>query len=71
MSTSTIKAAKKLWPFRLPEGNPELVAKMLFCFVNEPGKEEISGAQDAIGICLPGLNRHFYDKEYWPKVIES
>jgi len=71
MSTSTIKAAKKLWPFRLPEGNPELVAKMLFCFENEPGKEEVSGAQDAIGICLPGLNRHFYDKEYWPKVIES
>jgi len=71
MSTSTIKAAKKLWPFRLPEGNPELVAKMLFCFENEPGKEEISGAQDAIGICMPGLNRHFYDKEYWPKKIES
>jgi hypothetical protein len=59
MSTSTIKAAKKLWPFRLPEGNPELVAKMLFCFENEPGKEEISGAQDAIGICMPGLKPSF------------
>jgi len=31
----------------------------------------ISGAQDAIGICMPGLVRHYYDNDYWPKKIES
>lgn len=72
MSTSTINAAKKIWPYHLPEGDPEMVAKTLFCFENEPGKKDvISGAQDSIGICMAGLNRHYYDHEYWPKKIES
>ena len=37
----------------------------------EPGREEISGAQDAIGICFPGLTRHYYEGAYWPTEIES
>ena len=39
----------------------------------EPNKRKdgfISGAQDAIGICIPGLCRHLYDAHYWPKQIE-
>lgn len=72
MSTSTINAAKKIWPYHLPEGDPEMVAKTLFCFENEPGKTGVvSGAQDSIGICMAGLNRHYYDKDYWPKKIET
>lgn len=71
MSTSTIKAARKIWPFRLPEGDPVMIAKTLFCFENEPGKKtEIAGAQDSIGICVPGLCRHYYDNEYWPLKIQ-
>ena len=31
----------------------------------------ISGAQDAIGICMPGLVRHQYDNAYWPIKFES
>ena len=71
MSTSTRNAAKKIWPHNLPLRKPEELAEMLFKFENEPGATLISGAQDSIGICMPGLNRHYYDNEYWPKQIES
>ena len=30
----------------------------------------VSGAQDAIGICVPGLARHYYNGSYWPEKIE-
>ena len=71
MSTSTRNAARKLWPHQLPLDHPEKLAEMLFRFENEPGRIEISGAQDSIGICMPGLNRHYYDNAYWPSKIES
>jgi cytidyltransferase-like protein len=71
MSTSTRNAAVKLWPYELPAMHPEKLAQLLFHYENEPGREEVSGAQDAIGICMPGLNRHYYDKAYWPGQIES
>ncbi|HDR52905.1 MAG TPA: cytidyltransferase [Mariniphaga anaerophila] len=71
MSTSTRNAAKKIWPHSLPLDKPEKLAEMLFKFENEPGSGIISGAQDAIGICMPGLVRHYYDNAYWPLQIES
>ena len=71
MSTSTRNAMKKLWPYHLPNYDPEKLAKLVFCFENEPEKGgHISGAQDAIGICIPGLSRHYYDNHYWPEQIE-
>ena len=72
MSTSTRNAAKKIWPYELPDGDEEMLARLLFCFENDPeNKGHISGAQDAIGICMSGLNRHYYDGHYWPARIES
>lgn len=73
MSTSTRNAAKKVWPYELPLGHEETTARLLFCFENDPerGHEHISGAQDAIGICMSGLNRHWYDNTYWPSKIEQ
>lgn len=72
MSTSTRNAAKKVWPYELPDYNEEMLARLLFCFENDPeNKGHISGAQDAIGICMSGLNRHYYDGHYWPSQIES
>lgn len=73
MSTSTRNSARKLWPYQLPNYNEEMLARLLFCFENEPEKDKgyISGAQDAIGICMSGLNRHYYDNTYWPSKIES
>lgn len=72
MSTSTRNAMKKIWPYNLPNYDPEKIAKLVFCFENEPEKGgHISGAQDAIGICIPGLSRHYYDNHYWPEKIET
>ncbi|KQC28552.1 adenylyltransferase/cytidyltransferase family protein [Flagellimonas eckloniae] len=71
MSTSTRNAAKKIWPYYLPMEKPEKLAEILFKFENTPGSTLISGAQDSIGICMPGLVRHYYDNEYWPLKFES
>ncbi len=71
MATSTRNAALELWGAKLPPGDPEKLAKILFCYDNPPGTTEISGSQDAIGIAMPGLNRAYYEGQYWPTVIEK
>ena len=71
MSTSTRNAAKKIWPYYLPLEKPEKLAEILFRYENSPGSTLVSGAQDAIGICMPGLVRHHYNAEYWPDQFES
>lgn len=72
MSTSTRNAARKVWPYELPAYNEEMLARLLFCFENDPENTgHVSGAQDAIGICMTGLTRHFYDGHYWPSRIEQ
>lgn len=72
LSTSTRKMIQKIWPVKLPKMDPEMLARLVFCFENNPEREDghISGAQDAIGICVPGLCRHYYDNNFWPKKIE-
>ncbi|HOT92533.1 MAG TPA: adenylyltransferase/cytidyltransferase family protein [Anaerolineae bacterium] len=71
MASSTRRAAIELWGPRLPVDNYEKLAKILFCYDNPPGTQEISGSQDAIGIVFPGLNKSYYEGEYWPSRIES
>ena len=72
MSTSTRNAARKIWPYELPNYNEEMMARLLFCFENDPESGgHISGAQDSIGICMSGLTRHYYYNHYWPLRIES
>lgn len=72
LSTSTRNAARKIWPYELPSYNEEMMARLLFCFENDPESHgHISGAQDAIGICVSGLTRHYYDNRYWPTKIET
>lgn len=72
LSTSTRNAARKIWPYELPNYNEEMLARLLFCFENDPENHgHISGAQDAIGICMSGLTRHYYNNRYWPDKIES
>jgi cytidyltransferase-like protein len=71
MATSTRRKALDLWGPRLPAGNPERLAKILFSYDNPPGTREVSGSQDTIGIVYPGLNKANYTGEYWPASIES
>ncbi len=71
MSSSTRKKAIEIWGYSLPDEDPEKLAKILFSFENPPGKKEISGSQDSIGIVFPGLNRSNYSGTYWPDSIDS
>lgn len=73
LSTSTREVIRKIWPVKLPKMDPEILARLVFCFENAPETDagHISGAQDSIGICVPGLSRHYYDNSFWPKKIES
>ena len=73
LSTSTRNVIKRIWPYQLPNMDPETLARLVFCFENHPEREDgiIRGAQDAIGICIPGLCRHYYDNHFWPEKIET
>ena len=73
LSTSTRKMIQKIWPVKLPKMDPEMLARLVFCFENNPERHDgiISGAQDSIGICVPGLVRHYYDNNFWPEKIDS
>ena len=72
MSGSTRRKAIELWHTDIPEGDPQTLARMLFCVENPPGTSYVSGSQDSIGIVFPGLNRLDYSRgEYWPSKITS
>lgn len=73
LSTSTRNMIKKIWPLELPDMEPETLARLMFCYENNPERSDgiVSGAQDAIGICIPGLCRHYYDNQFWPSKIET
>ena len=73
LSTSTRNVIKKIWPYQLPNMDSEMLARLVFCLENDPERSDgiISGAQDAIGICVPGLCRHWYDGRFWPGRIET
>jgi cytidyltransferase-like protein len=72
LATSTRNMIRKIWPYQLPNMDPEMLAKLVFCFENDPERSDgiTSGAQDAIGICVPGLCRHYYNGRFWPETIE-
>ena len=73
LSTSTRNVIKRIWPYQLSNMDPETLARLVFCFENHPERDDgiISGAQDAIGICVPGLCRHWYNNHFWPEKIET
>jgi hypothetical protein len=69
MATSTRRSILDLWG-ELPNMNPLQLSKIVFSYDNKPGTQYVSGAQDSIGICVPGLTKHHYDGQYWPQTIE-
>ena len=70
MASSTRRAAAELWGNRIPDGDYQKLAKVLFCYDNPPGKKEISGSQDSIGLVIPGLCKSNYKGGYWPSSID-
>lgn len=71
MASSTRNKAIELWRTAIPAGDREKLAKILFTYENPPGTKEIAGSQDPLGIVMPGLNRYYYQNNYWPEQIES
>ena len=71
MASSTRRSAIELWGARIPPGDPEKLAKTLFCYDNPPGTKVVSGSQDSIGIVFPGLANAHYAGGYWPERIED
>jgi cytidyltransferase-like protein len=71
MASSTRRTAIDLWGRRVPPGDPEKLARILFCCDNPPGTKVISGSQDSIGLVFPGLAKAFYEGGYWPTIIDS
>ena len=71
MATSSRKKAIELWQTEIPAGDPEQLAHTLFCVENPPGSSRISGAQDQLGMLLPGVNKLDFDKGFWPVAIEK
>jgi cytidyltransferase-like protein len=70
MASSTRRTAIDLWGPRIPPGDYEKLAYILFCCDNPPGTEIISGSQDAIGLVFPGLAKAYYEGKYWPSRID-
>lgn len=52
---------------------PEALARLAFRYENgiDRPARPVSGAQDALGLCLPGVSFQYYDDGYWPRQIES
>ena len=71
LADSTRAIIRELWGSRLPVGPPEDTAKLVFGAENPPGSKYISGSQDSLGICLPGVNFLYYEGQYWPSRIQS
>jgi cytidyltransferase-like protein len=70
MASSTRRHMRDLWGVKIPPGDYEKLAKILFCYDNPPGTKVISGSQDSIGLVFPGLAYSFYGNGYWPTRIE-
>ncbi len=71
MATSSRKKAIELWQGQIPLGSREELAKTLFCCDNPPGTQNVSGAQDQLGLLMPGLNKLNFDNGYWPVSIDT
>ena len=70
MAGSTRHHMREIWGDKIPPGDYELLAKILFAYDNPPGTEIISGSQDSIGLVFPGLAYAYFDNAYWPEYIE-
>jgi cytidyltransferase-like protein len=70
MASSTRHHMMELWGPKIPPGDYEKLAKILFCYDNPPGTETISGSQDSIGLVFPGLAYAYYEGSYWPSRID-
>ena len=70
MATSTRKLWQQIYGTSLFANEPTPLAQLLFGWENPPGKQYVSGSQDAIGLTHAGVNRLWYDGSFWPERID-
>jgi len=73
LASSSRAYLARLMAAGLARMGPEALAKLVFRYENGIDKHEhpVSGAQDALGLCIPGVSIQYYDDGYWPRQVES
>lgn len=72
MSSSTRKQIRRIFGNQLPPEMPsEELARIIFAVENPPGSQYISGAVDALGLVVQGVNKFDFQDSYWPHHVES
>jgi len=72
LSSSTIEVIKRVFGPSLPKHLDRIeLAKIIFAIENPPDREYVSGVVDQLGICLPGINRLYFNGDYFPYKIEN
>jgi len=73
LATSTRAYLQRLQAAGLNRMAPEALAELTFRYENGVDMEDhpISGAQDALGLCIPGVSLQYYDGGYWPRELRS
>jgi len=73
LATSTRAYLAQIRAAGLRRMEPEALARMVFRLENGIDRvgHPVSGAQDALGLCVPGLSFQYYDNGYWPVETRS
>ena len=73
LASSTRTCLTRLQAVGLRRMEPEALARLLFRVENgiDQTGHPVSGAQDALGICVPGVSFQYYGGGYWPAQVES
>ena len=73
LATSTRACLAQLSAAGLSRMEPEALAQLVFRLENGIDRMDhpVSGAQDALGLCVPGVSFQYYDGGYWPARVSS
>jgi len=73
LATSTRACLAQLKAGGMNSMDPEALARLAFRYENgiDQPDRPVSGAQDAIGLCVPGITFQYYDNGYWPRQLQS
>ena len=73
LASSTRACMATLGASKLTEMEPEALALLAFRYENgiDQPDHPVTGAQDALGICIPGISFQYYDGGYWPAEVQS
>jgi len=73
LATSTRACLSQLKSAGISRMEPEALARLAFRYENgiDQLDRPVSGAQDALGLCVPGITFQYYDNGYWPKQLQS